>query len=167
MSPQIPEEASHRVDFDRDLVFRFFVAFSLFEKALKEKEFHQERRDDEDIHPDWRKFAGTINEQFTSIINSPDHQELVVAVNYLLNNPPKKQVFRDGCIQLVNTGRSSNSETEWLTVLINRVRNNLFHGGKFSYERPRDTLLIQSSLIILEEWVNLDSGVNGTLLNVR
>jgi len=166
MSPLIIEEAYHRVDFDRELVFKFFIAFSLFEKALKENGFHQERGNSEDIQPDWRRFATTIDEQFTANKNLPDNQELRTAIDYLLSIPPKKQVFRDGRIQFVNTERSSDSDTEWLAVLINRVRNNLFHGGKFSYDRPRDTELLRYSLIILEEWANLNSDVKRALLEV-
>jgi hypothetical protein len=167
MSPLVIEEAYHRVEFDRELVFKFFIAFSLFEKALKENGFHQERGNSEDIQPDWDKFAKEINVQLLSIINLPDHLELETAVNYLLNHPPKKQVFRDERIQFINTRRSSNSDTEWLAVLINRVRNNLFHGGKFSYDYPRDTELLRYSLIILEEWANLNSKVKRSLQEVR
>lgn len=166
MNPQILEEAFRRVDFDRGLVFQFFISFSLFEKALKENGFHQVRQNNS-IEADWNRFANTIDVGFTIARNSPDHQELAIAVNYLLSKPPKKQVFRNDHIQFVNTGRSSDSDTEWLAVLINRVRNNLFHGGKFSYDRPRDTMLIQSSLIILEEWANLNPDVQRILREVR
>ena len=167
MSPQILEEAIRRVDFDRELVFKFFVGFSLFEKALKETDFHKERSDPEKIEPDWREFATKIKDRFTTICNLPDNKELAIAVNYLLSNPPKKQVFRDGHIQFVSTGRSSNSDTEWLTVLINRIRNNLFHGAKFSYEHPRDTDLLHYSLIILEEWSTLNPDIKRVLEEVR
>lgn len=166
MNPQILEDTFHRVDFDRELVFYFFVAFSLFEKALKENGFYQVKGN-EDIQPDWRRLASTIDEQFTATQNLPENQELKTVVDYFINNPPKKQVFRDSHIQFVNTGRSSDSDTAWLAILINRVRNNLFHGGKFSYERPRDRELLQFSLIILEEWANLNPDVKRTLQDVR
>lgn len=166
MSPQILDDAFCRVGFDQEPVFKFFITFSLFEKVLKENGFNQVAQNTS-IHADWKKFAKEINDQFLTTIDLPNHQELNDAVHYLLNQPPQKQVFRDGHIQFANTGRSSDSDAEWLAVLINRVRNNLFRGGKFSYERPRDTLLIQCSLIILEEWASLDSGVKGALLNIR
>lgn len=76
-------------------------------------------------------------------------------------------MFRDERIQFVITGRSSNSQTGWLAVLINRIRNNLFHGGKFIYDRPRDTDLLQYSLIIHEEWANLNSDVKRALQEAR
>lgn len=44
-----------------------------------------------------------------------------------------------------------------------RVRNNLFHGGKLRYERPRDPELIQCSLIILEAWSHCNSEVERVL----
>lgn len=153
MSPSILEEAFRRVEFDRDLVYKFFITFSLFEKALKEFGFRHVHTN-EDIQPDWASFATKINEKFTSTRKSPDHQELETAVEYLLKKPPKKQVFRGGLIQFVECGRSDESDTVWLSVLIRRVRNNLFHGAKFSYDRPRDSLLLQYSLTILEAWAN-------------
>jgi hypothetical protein len=167
MSHEILERAYQHIDFDRELVFKFFISFSIFEKVLKENGFHQERGDSEDIQPDWRRFATTIDEQFTANKSLPDNQELRTAIDYLLSNPPEKQVFRGGRIQFINSGRSSDSDTEWLAVLIARVRNNLFHGAKFSYDRPRDTQLIQFSLIILEEWANLNSNVSRALQEMR
>lgn len=167
MSPQILEEAFNRVDFDRGLVFQFFISFSLFEKALKENGFHQVGRND-DIQPDWKSFATTIDGQFTSILNSPNQPELVTAFQYLLSHPPNKQVIHGGHIQFDQTLRPQNmSDTVWLSVLIKQVRNNLFHGGKFCYVRPRDTLLLQFSLIILEEWANCHPDIQNFFLNIR
>lgn len=90
MSPLIIEDAYQRVDFDRELVFKFFIAFSLFEKALKENGFHRAKGNSEDIQPDWDKFSKDIDNQFLAMINLPNHSELETAVNYLLNHPPKK-----------------------------------------------------------------------------
>jgi hypothetical protein len=55
----------------------------------------------------------------------------------------------------------------WLSVLIRGVRNNLFHGGKIRYDRPRDTELIENCLIILEAWAHLHPGVESALRYVR
>ena len=167
MSPQILEDAFRRVDFDRELVYQFFITFSLFEKALKDFGFRQVLRND-DIQPDWESYATTIDGQFTSILNSPNHHELITAVNYFLNHPPKKQVFQNAHIRLSQTRRSQGmSDSVWLSVLIRRVRNNLFHGGKFSYDRPRDTLLLQFSLIILEVWANCHPDIQQFFLNIQ
>ena len=167
MSPQILERAFHRVDFDRELVFRFFVSFSLFEKALKENGFYQRRGERGDIQPDWNKFAEQINKQFTMLKSQPNQTELATAVDYLMKNAPKKQVLRDGYIQFIETRRSHDSDTEWLAVLINRVRNNLFHGAKFEYDHVRDTALIRHSLTLLEAWAHLNPGVQKVLEEIR
>lgn len=164
MSPQILERAFSRSDFDRDLVFRFFVIFSMFEYALKEAGFrHIDPRNDE-IQPDWVAFARAIDGQF----NRQADPELSVAVDYFLNHPTKKQVFRNNQIAFAQTQRPPNtSDTEWLSVLVRRVRNNLFHGGKVNYDRHRDTLLIQFSIVILESWAVLDQNVEMALHHIH
>ena len=55
------------------------------------------------------------------------------------------------------------SEVEKLLLLIRRVRNNLFHGGKFDIEvhekRERTTKLLKYGLIILEQCLNTNQDV--------
>lgn len=155
MSPQILEEAFNRADFDRELAFKFFVIFSMFEHALKEAGFRHVGRNG-DVHPDWDVFARSINDGFDA--NNPP--ELKAAIEYFLNHPPKKQVFRDSRLEFEETDRIEGiSDTEWLSLLIRRVRNNLFHGGKVNYDRHRDTLLIQFAIVILESWAICDPNV--------
>jgi len=149
-----------RVDFDRELVFRFFTVFSLFEYALKRSEF---RTKTSDAQADWEAFAGNIQGGFDPK-SSPALKE---AVYYFLNRPPMKQVIEKG--QMVFRRRDPNqnsSDTEKLAIYIRRVRNNLFHGGKFRYEHPRDTELIQHSMVILESWAQLDKNIKQELENI-
>jgi len=148
MSPQVLDDAFNRVSFDRELVFKFFIAFSLVEKALKQTSF---RRVDPggDVHPNWEVFSQTIDGN----VNYQANPQLATAVAYLLQHPPGKQVWRNNQLAFEQTQRPPGlSDTEWLSLLVRRVRNNLFHGSKFSFDRHRDTLLIQFSLVILEEW---------------
>ena len=162
MSPQILEEAFNRADFDRELAFKFFVIFSMFEHALKETGFRHVGRNG-DVHPDWDAFARSINDEFN--VNNPP--ELKTAVEYFLNHPPKKQVFT-GHLEFKKTDRLEGiSDTEWLSLMIRRVRNNLFHGGKVNYDRHRDTLLIQFAIIILESWAVCNRNVQRVINRLR
>jgi hypothetical protein len=162
MSPQLLEETFLRIDFDRELTFKFFVVFSLFEHAIKKAGFRNIGKNDS-VEPDWDSFSRSINGQFNPNLNP----ELSNAVNYLLDNPTKKQVFRNNHLTFIQTKRPKISDTEWLSLLIRRVRNNLFHGGKVNYDRHRDTLLIQFSIIILESWAILNPDVMQEIHNVR
>jgi hypothetical protein len=149
-----------RVDFDRELVFRFFTVFSLFEYALKQSGF---RTTTGDAQANWDAFARSIQDVFDPNSSS----ELKEAVDYLLYCPPMKQVIEKG--QMVFRRRDPNqnsSDTEKLAIYIRRVRNNLFHGGKFRYERPRDLELIQHAMVILESWAQLDKDIKQELENI-
>lgn len=45
--------------------------------------------------------------------------------------PQKKQIVKDGTLQWSNTPPDSKSEIDLLIQYVCRVRNNLFHGGKY------------------------------------
>ncbi len=145
---------------DRNLLFEFFVVFSKFEFALKNSTFL--KGDERTAEPDWECSARSLRNSFKSSVN-PILQE---ACDYLLSNPPMKQVMVDGKLAWSTTGpNGSLSEVERLLVLVRRVRNNLFHGGKFSAEAfedtPRQERLLRSSLIVLAECLRLDNDVRG------
>lgn len=163
MSPQLLEETFNRLDFDKELAFKFFVIFSMFEHALKVVGFRHVGPND-DVEPDWGAFARAINGQF----NPNANPELSVAVAYLLNYPTKKQVFTHNQLTFALAPRPQNiNDTEWLSLLIRRVRNNLFHGGKVNYDRHRDTFLIQFSLVILETWADCSPDIQGVMYNIH
>lgn len=163
MSPQILEEAFNRTDFDRELAFKFFVIFSMFEHALKNTQFKKVSQNGT-VEPDWDAFAQAINGQF----NPNASPELNTAVNYFMNHPVKKQVFTNNQLTFIVTPRDQNiSDAEWLSLLIRRVRNNLFHGGKVNYDRHRDTLLIQFAIVILESWAVLDHDVRTAIHQIH
>jgi hypothetical protein len=152
-----------QVDFDRKLVFKFFTLFSLFEYALKRGGFLTTGRSGE-AQPDWESFANAIDVQFTAL----RRPSLASAKNYMTGHPVMRQVVRDNAIRFSQRIRPHNmSDTVWLSILIRGVRNNLFHGGKFRYDRPRDPELIKSSLIILEVWSQLHPDVERALQNVH
>ena len=155
MRDQILQKAINRVDFDRELVFKFFVLFSMFEYALKEAGFSKSRKQDQGVSPDWKRFANVIYPHFNANLST----DLQTAVSYYLNNPPMKQVIRQKNLWFEAVSRNHENDTEWLSVLIRQVRNNLFHGGKANYKYDRDTPLIHHAITILEAWAVLEPKV--------
>jgi hypothetical protein len=88
-----------------------------------------------------------------------------MAVNYLLTNPPKKQVWKNNMLEFSDTSPDRNlSQAEQVLVLVRQVRNNLFHGGKFlplpAGDNDRDQLLIRYSLTVLRECIPLHRPVD-------
>lgn len=162
MSPQLLEETFNRMDFDRELVFKFFVVFSVFEHALKDVGFRRVGQND-GVEPDWDDFAISIEGQF----DPNDNPELLTAVNYLLNNPPRREVFRNHGLTFASTQQPNIGRAQLLSLHIRRIRNNLFHGGKVNYDRYRDTLLIHFSIIILESWAILNSDIRQRINSIR
>ena len=165
MNTPFLDEVYNRVDFDRNLAFKFFTIFSLFEYALKNTQY--KHLVNGKVEAKWDEFARDISPTF---LISPG-SELEISVNYLLNNPPKRQIlnthnrllFEDPVVRPTNI----TNDTIWLSLLIRRIRNNLFHGGKFEFDPARDTQLLNHALNILEEWAKLNADLKLELRNVR
>ncbi|HVF61939.1 MAG TPA: hypothetical protein VNJ70_19190 [Thermoanaerobaculia bacterium] len=103
--------------------------------------------DDTRVDADWDLFGRVINPQFNSI----QDPALSEAVTYLLGRPPKKQVLIDDRLDWRDAPPDPNlSRAHRVLLAVRRVRNNLFHGGKFlAPDEPgddRDRLLVQHSL---------------------
>jgi hypothetical protein len=160
MSTPFLDDVYQRVDFDRELVFKFFTIFSLFEYALKRTKFRN--GSEQSVEANWDLFAREIHDTFDPSATI-DLQE---AVDYLLNHPTKKQILRGNRLVFIESG-IVNHRTIWLATLINRTRNNLFHGGKFPYIRERNPELIRHSLVILEAWAHCHPDVERELRNVQ
>ena len=154
MQNQIPNGES--------VIFDFFITFSRLECALKNtKRF---------LHPhhaeaQWEKFAKIIAPSF----NSDQTPGLRSAVDYIINNPPKKQVINAGILTwsdcILN---GSFSTTGKLCVYIRRIRNNLLHGGKFNGNYNPDSRnfqLISYSTLILNQMIELDEEVKTNFLS--
>jgi hypothetical protein len=143
------------------LVFKFFAIFSLFEYALKSAGY---RNENGDATPDWERFARAIEKDF----NPESSEELLEAVKYLYEKPPMRQIVENGTIRWMKRVRPpGKSDLEWLSLIIRAVRNNLFHGGKFVYERPRDTLLVQYSSTVLEAWAECSDKIQHALERIQ
>ena len=138
------------VEINRELVLRFFLVFSRFEFALK---FAGYARGNENyVEPNWKCFAASIRDRFDKN-HSP---QLAQACDYFLVNPPNQQVWIDSSLAWSpNIPTNRNSEPELLIALVKRVRNNLFHGGKYHAKMHEETArseeLLRGSILILEE----------------
>ena len=125
------------------LAIELFKKFARIEYALKVAGFHNGEGKAE---PNWDKFASTIQGQL-------EHDGVIVeAVQYMKEQPPKKQVVRNGLLEW-EAATPSASETHELLLCVRRVRNNLFHGGKFNghwFAPERSETLLRHSLSILD-----------------
>jgi hypothetical protein len=108
--------------------------------------------------PDWRAFA----ERVSGLFDDPCNAEFSEAVEYILAYPPKKQVIEDGVLSWCATAPNTNLKSDLVLQYIRRVRNNLFHGGKFNgrwFEPERSQQLLKHSLVILAACLDASSEV--------
>lgn len=143
-----------RLNIDSQLACEFLAVFSRCEFALKAVGFA--RGDDTRVDPDWEQFGRSIDAPF----NLAQEPPLAEAVAYLLSHPPKKQVLIGERIEWRDAPPDRNlSQAERVLLAVRRVRNNLFHGGKFlASDEPsndRDRLLVQHSLTVLRACIPL------------
>lgn len=80
-----------------------------------------------------------------------------------MDKPPLKQVLKDGVLDWKSTEEENVPLLLKLILSVRRVRNNLFHGGKFpsvNLEDPgRNADLLESSIVILEGCLLLNDRV--------
>jgi hypothetical protein len=138
---------------DSTLLFDFFLTFARMEFALKNAGFVI--GDEDSVNPAWDAFGNAIKDRF----KRKKTKELDMAVDYILINPPMKQVLRRGNLMWDTNLPNAGSETQTLLVLIRRIRNNLFHGGKHNFgvheNTERTTQLLKNSLLIIQECSSL------------
>lgn len=137
-------------------VLAFIAGFARAEYALKEMG-HVKRGGNGPNHhaeADWRGFAQSLAERFDAALDQLPGSK--ARVNYLLDQPPKKQGFvagghRGGTYEWWNWTPFGDSTAEKAINAMKQVRNNLFHGGKNAAEqRDRDLRLVASGLTVLE-----------------
>jgi hypothetical protein len=141
---------------ENNIIYQFFFSFSRAEYALKASSFLTY---DKGVKADWDKFIDDIKYKF----NGNKTEELKIAIEYIKNNPPKKQVIENGLLGWEQSNNNYDHLVKFLNVMIRRVRNNLFHGGKlqtgFTEDASRDLELIKSAQIILKEMIELNDEV--------
>jgi len=127
------------------LAFEFFREFARYEYCLKATGL---REDSRAAKASWSKYTAEV----TQVIDAPQAQGLERAIAYFIDHPPKKQIVKDGALDWDDTLPDHQSKAELILLLVCRVRNNLFHGGKFNgrwFEPQRSENLMQHALVIL------------------
>ena len=141
------------------LAATMFRVFARFEYALKAAGFH---KGEGDAKPDWRRFAEV--EEVVRLFEKPQDQELAEAIKYMNEHPPKKQVIENGVLTWSGRPPCASCRAELILLYVCRVRNNLFHGGKFSsngWDTPeRTSMLLEHSLTILRTCLDASPKVN-------
>jgi hypothetical protein len=149
----------HRLNLDPALACEFLAVFARFEFALKAAGFVD--GDEKKAEPAWDRYARAIDAAFTHLKGA----ELRVAVAYLLLQPPKKQIVVQGKIDWLDAPPDGNlPRAEQVLLMVRRVRNNLFHGGKFlaaeaGGDPDRDRLLVDHALMVLRACLPLHQDV--------
>lgn len=113
---------------------------------------------------DWGAFAA----QVMAVFDEPPNVETNDAIRYYLAHPPMKQVFFDGVLSWSNAPPNYRNQAELVLLLVRRVRNNLFHGGKFNghwFEPQRSEELLRGGLVILRAVILSHSKVHDAYEN--
>ena len=146
-----------RLNLDPRLACEFLAVFARYEFALKAAGFAD--GDEKKAEAAWDRYARAIDAGFTRLNSA----ELTAAVAYLLGQPPKKQIVVKGKIQWLDAPPDANvPRAEQALLMVRRVRNNLFHGGKFlpaEADGDRDRLLVEHALTVLRACLPLQQDV--------
>src|SRR5438105_6143516 len=121
------------------LAAELFRTFARFEYALKAVGYHM---GDGRAAPNWRAFAESIPVAF----DDPQDPDLKAAVAYILEHPPRKQVVANGVLAWSGEPPQTDLLSDRILLYVRRVRNNLFHGGKFNgrwFEPQRSKLILR------------------------
>lgn len=135
----------------RELIAEFFAVVARCEYAMKESGY---RRDDHGVAaPAWQRLANDAS----GWLPIEPGSELAEAVACLVNDPPRLQSFDGGwqASPLRGAGPVANA-----IDAAQRVRNNLFHGGKHTPEAAlgRDEQLVRSALTLLRSVIEQAPG---------
>ena len=149
---------------DRDRVFRFFAVFSRTECALKRSGFLRAGSHGQ-AEPDWNRYSDNIAPGLASL----DDAAFVEQRDYLLSNPPRRQVPDGPSVKWTsNPQRNDETDARYLMRVVRDVRNNLFHGGKYPHpdgpiaELARDRRMIDAAMTVLR----MSLGLNGRVATV-
>ena len=144
----------------KEVVFKFFVTFSRLECALKNVSQFLLTKSNSEASVNWTEF-----DKYIVKYNSHETQDVKKAVDYIMCKPPAKQVVENGKLDFKEVNASANE----IPVYIRRIRNNLFHGGKFNgkdvSELARDLDLLRNSIVIMEYWISSDSEIRHNYLS--
>ena len=145
---------------DKELVYKFFWSFSVFECALKREGFLKSQGPNKYATADWGEFGKAISGKFCEV-TIDDFQE---SLQVLESASPKQQIVRNGELawKTIFKGKKENRE-QYALRLLKTVRNNLFHGGKYpdgmveSIERNK--IILHAALTVLYGCYQIHPGI--------
>ncbi|ENK5065141.1 hypothetical protein G3W26_03790 [Klebsiella variicola] len=144
---------------DPHSVMNFFFYFSRFEHALKIKNYKKldgNRR--YIIGANWKAFVRTLNIPYPSGSNKVDE-----AVRYICSNPVKRQKEN---LTWENAAPIAQVSFNAALLEVPKIRNNLFHGGKYKRpDRVRDTDLLNYSIVLIKACLHADADLYREFLN--
>ena len=87
-------------------------------------------------------------------------KDVIDAVKFLLDQPPRKQVLSGTRVEFRDCLPDENlPQVVQVLLMVRRVRNNLFHGGKYlpegKTEAGRDERLVACSMQVLKYCLNM------------
>lgn len=107
------------------LAFEYFKAFTTFEAKLKGNGYHN-GGDSNTVNTEWDRVAKDYHLQLKAILDEQSKE-----VSYLMKRSPRKMTVINSTIRFIDLAQEINNERKLLRVLCT-VRNNLYHGGKYS-----------------------------------
>jgi hypothetical protein len=136
----------------------FFVVFARCEYALKRGGFAR-AGNGQNAEADWNALAHKLGSRFFDSIRSK--------IPTIVSSPPQRQILEDGA--LAWRPQPSPQNAEELLLAIRRLRNNLFHGGKFSFaqidEPARNDTLLREALTVLDELLDATPHLRNLVAN--
>lgn len=135
----------------------FFTLFARFEYSMKAVGICCVRHAKKSgaVEADWDKLALRVH----GLLSASNDPALKEACTYLLETPPKRQDLINGELTWREVPVDKGNTSADLFVYICRVRNNLFHGGKFRgrqlADSERSVELIRHSQTVLRAILEL------------
>lgn len=139
---------------DGELLLKFFVIFSRFERALKYGSYFLSQPY---FRPDWKRFIQDIEPHF----NHTASPVLRKAFQFLKENNPNRERLGEWGIESEPL-REGDSDLQTVVFYLQGVRNNLFHGAKGemgNFIRRSDRQYLESALILLNAFLELNKEV--------
>ena len=137
------------------LTFDFLYYYSRFEFSLKENDYAKACGANRRADADWPKFRK----------KHEDAYELSYEAKDLLQSPPLMQIVtKDGALDFIPEQQEAGYSQLRLTIqCLQRIRNNLFHGGKHGangeQDIERNKFLLKNGLEILNQLSKIDDQV--------
>jgi hypothetical protein len=154
MSPRASIERIARSE-DRERAIIFFLFFARIEYALKRADFTC-KTEKGDAMADWGKYARSV----AGLTEKNKEERFRAAVSLLKDEPPKKQIVSSGRLAWSADRYTGPFDLARIFDLLHRVRNNLFHGGKFpegpEEETSRDQELLDACINITQACLDSD-----------